>query len=1008
MPDINAAQKLSQSAQAKLGLPEGFALYSPFPFGGMNQQASRIAMADSEFYWRENFIRVGDGNFRTVWDVGAALFTKSGTPDIVSFFFYYIGPIAYAAVFFSDGTAKQVRQSNGAITDISATVNTFYIASGNLPASVQWGSQYLLISNNNTANDYWIWDGAHLFRAGTLSPTVSLTASGRNYSSPPTVTAYGGSGTGATFTATVSGGGVDSVVMTNPGSGYSLGDIPLLQFSGGGSDTSAILTPVLSAGGVTSINVTAPGSGYLDASVSFTGGGGGTGAAASAVLGTGSVTSLAITAPGANYTNASVAISGGGGAGAAATATVSGVVASVAVGTPGTGYTTPPTVTFIGGGATTPATGHATLTGTAVATVVVDTAGVGYTTAPTVQFSGGGGSGAVATASITGAVTALTLTNPGSGYTSSPSVAISGDGTGATATATATGQGAIESITLTNPGTGYTSSPGVVITSGSGSGAAATAYITSGQIASVIITDAGTNYIVPPQLTVVGGNGIGAILTAQLTPTSVAYINVQNGGSGFFHQPTVNFQSNDTGTGAAGTAVLEGGVIVKIDLTNAGSGYTTPPTIQIVANDADLNNTEGYQVGGAAAQAILVPTTIGNVIVTAPGQGYTQTPGIIVQPGANNAAAATVSLMPFGVSGAAIESYQQRVWLDNPFQKNAVLFTLGTLLVSAPGSLIDFATSSGGLLFPSNSPFLRKSYVGVKTVGDFLYAIGDSSVDVISNVQTAGNPPTTTFNINNVDPQSGTDWRATIQDFSRTAILANGLGVYGIYGGSVTKLSEKMDTVFENAAFPPTAGALTPSGAVAEIHERKAYLVLMTVTDPFTGAPRNVMVGWDEAEWFIVSQSRAAIFIGTQVVDSVPVAWATDGTSLYPLLSVPSTAITKKISTKLYGANSFPTVKLSQSLHLMAEDNSVGRSGVNFQQGSLDTENTGYPLLTPTNFGAGANFTPIAAGQTGDYYGCFLGVTLASTSPDFTLKHLAIGYSVFWGGFGSPPSVTGS
>ena len=1007
MPQYNEAQKLSQSAQAKLGLPEGFQLYSPFPFGGMNQQASRIAMADSEFYWRENFIRIGDGNLRTVWDVGHPLYTKTGSATIVSFFFYYIGPVAYVVVFFSDGTAKQVRQSDGAVTSISSVANTFFVPNGNLPAYVQWGSQYLLISNNNTSNDYWIWDGTNLFQTGTLAPNVTLTASGRNYSSPPTVTAYGGSGTGATFVATVTGGGVDSVQMISPGSGYSLGDVPLLQFSGGGSDTSAILTPVLSAGGVTSVNVTAPGSGYLAATVAFTGGGG-SGATASAVLGTGSVTTLALTAGGTNYTTASVAFSGGGGSGATGIATVTGIVNSVAVGTPGTGYTSPPTVTFLGGGATTPATGHATLTGTAVATVVIDTPGAGYTSAPAVQFTGGGGSGAVATATITGAVTSVTLTAGGTGYTSSPTVAINGDGTGATATATATGQGRIDSITVTDPGTGYTSSPVVVISSGSGAGAAATAYIASGQITSVTINDPGTNYITPPLLTVVGGNGTGAILTAQLTPTSVAYINVQNGGSGFFHEPTINFQSNGTGSGAAGTAVLDHGVIVQITLDSAGSGYTTPPTIQIVANDADLNNTEGYTVGGAAAAAILVPTTIGNVIVTAPGQGYTQTPGIIIGSGGNNAAAATVSLMPFGVSGAAIESYQQRVWLDNPHQKNAVLFTLGTLLISAPESLTDFATSDGGLLFSSNSPFLRKSYVGIKTVGDFLYPIGDSSVDVISNVQTSGNPATTTFNINNADPQTGTDWRTTIQDFSRTAIFTNGLGVYGIYGGSVTKLSEKMDDVFENALFPPNSAALTPSGAVAEIHEKKAYLVLMTVTDPFTKTPRNVMLGWDEAEWFIISQSISPIFIGTQVVDSVPVAWATDGNALYPMLSSPSIGITKKISTKLYGANNFPAVKLSMSLHMMAEDLSAAKSGVNFSIGSLDTENAPYPLQAPTNFGAGANFTPIVAGNTGNYYGCFLGVTLASTSPDFTLKHFAIGYSLWFGGWGSPPSVVGS
>ena len=56
---------LSARAQKALGLPEGLKTYSPYPFGGMNQLASAISIADTEFLWLENFVRVGDGNLRT-------------------------------------------------------------------------------------------------------------------------------------------------------------------------------------------------------------------------------------------------------------------------------------------------------------------------------------------------------------------------------------------------------------------------------------------------------------------------------------------------------------------------------------------------------------------------------------------------------------------------------------------------------------------------------------------------------------------------------------------------------------------------------------------------------------------------------------------------------------------------------------------------------------------------------------------------------------------------------
>ena len=71
-----------------------------------------------------------------------------------------------------------------------------------------------------------------------------------------------------------------------------------------------------------------------------------------------------------------------------------------------------------------------------VRSVTVATGGTGYVTAPTVSFSGGTGTGAIATAVITGGVvTSILVTAPGS-YTISPTVTItSATGAGATATA---------------------------------------------------------------------------------------------------------------------------------------------------------------------------------------------------------------------------------------------------------------------------------------------------------------------------------------------------------------------------------------------------------------------------------------------------------------------------------------------------------------------------------------------------------------------------------------------
>lgn len=83
------------------------------------------------------------------------------------------------------------------------------------------------------------------------------------------------------------------------------------------------------------------------------------------------------------------------------------------------------------------APGFTSQTKNGVISASVSNGGSGYTTAPTVALTGGGGTGATATAQISGGVvTGITITNPGSGYTSAPTVAFSGGGgTGAAATA---------------------------------------------------------------------------------------------------------------------------------------------------------------------------------------------------------------------------------------------------------------------------------------------------------------------------------------------------------------------------------------------------------------------------------------------------------------------------------------------------------------------------------------------------------------------------------------------
>ncbi len=513
--------------------------------------------------------------------------------------------------------------------------------------------------------------------AGRVS-AITVTAGGSGYTTAPTISFNGGGGTGAAATAAISATSqVTSIIITNRGSGYT--GIPAITFNNTGTGGTGAAATATVTGVVVSVTVNpaSRGSGYTSApTVSFTGGGGGSGAAATTAI-TGSVVSVTLTNRGTGYTSApTVGFTGGAGTGAAATATLTGALNTITITNPGTGYTSLPTVTFSGGGATAQATGTANLsilitgaiitsggvgyTGTPIVTfspapaggttalgtavvsgsnsltgISIVSGGSGYTAAPIVSFTGGNGSGAAATASISGGVASIAVTTPGSGYTTAPTVFFTGGGgTGASATATISTASAVSAITLGSGGSGYTSVPGVSFSGGGpGTGAAATAVI-SGAIASINVTTPGTGYTSVPSIFITGGGGSGATATATLSPAGgVISINLTNKGSGYTSIPSVVI-SGGGGGGATATAAIDG-IVTGLSLSNPGSAYSLPPVVSFTG-------------GGTPSAPALAISTIDSIVtgVTAlvGGAGYTSAPSVAIGgPGLGATATATIS-----------------------------------------------------------------------------------------------------------------------------------------------------------------------------------------------------------------------------------------------------------------------------------------------------------------------------------------------------------------------------
>jgi len=606
-----------------------------------------------------------------------------------------------------------------------------------------------------------------------------------------------------------------------------------------------------------------------------------------------------------------------------------------------------------------------------------------------------------------GGVAAVEVNSPGSGYTSAPTVVFTGGGgSGAAGTATVSG-GQVTGVTITSAGSGYSTAPVVSFTGGGGTGAGGFSLLQVGSVTSVTVVNAGSGYTSAPSLSFQGGGGSGATGIVKLTGTSIASINVVAGGSGYVTTPTIVISGGGGGTGAAATAVIAQGQVVQIIVTNPGSGYTTQPLIFV--QPANYQTSTQDPGTGAAAQAVLTPTTISSVLISSAGKDYTSAPTVVLGSGSNNAATATVNLMPFGISGAAIQTYQQRVWVANPATTpTQTIPPGGQFNVSAPGSFIDFATSDGGVEFTNSDNFLQTKYTAIHQSNGYLYMLGDGSVSIISSVATSGSPPTTTFNYQNVDPQTGAKFPNSVQDFGKTILFANETGIFGIYGGSATLASAKLNDLFLTL---DTTTGVTPSSASATLFDVKHYMLLATITDPVLLTPRTVLLTWNEKDWTVLSQNVSLTYISTQKVASKLYAWGTDGKSLYPLFNQASSTLTKRLDSKIYGGGGSNWVfKDIQYMYMQAQDQSASQVGVTWNVDLVVSGVTPQPAdpdiyMTPNDvipgtqlwtytggFAAPQPYWPVFATRTGGISCLNVGARFTTTSPDFILADWRILY----------------
>lgn len=191
---------------------------------------------------------------------------------------------------------------------------------------------------------------------------------------------------------------------------------------------------------------------------------------------------------------------------------------------------------------------------------------------------------------VNGQIDTITITDTGSSYETAPIVIINGDGTGAVATASVSG-GEVTSISLTNAGEGY-SFAYITFSGGGGSGAAAS--VTLGATESGTVQEDVENAAIP-----------GTIDRIEIIAGGIDYVE---------GDASVAISGDGSGAEAVLTIDPDDGSITGVTITNQGSGYTFA-TITIDSQEgsgAELISVISPRSGhGANAQKELFATNIG-------------------------------------------------------------------------------------------------------------------------------------------------------------------------------------------------------------------------------------------------------------------------------------------------------------------------------------------------------------------------------------------------------------
>ena len=260
-----------------------------------------------------------------------------------------------------------------------------------------------------------------------------------------------------------------------------------------------------------------------------------------------------------------------------------------------------------------------------------------------IRFSRGQAGGVLALLAPT-SIDYIEVVDGGSNFIVNPVVEIiGGGGTGARATAVISG-GVISRIDLDNAGSGYTEAPDVFLITNNPVSVVLRARLKGSTVGNLVVSDRGQDYR-EPTITLTahtGDRGINANASLNFYGNGgISSVTITNRGRSYYTGTTITLANSVTGlaggvtgVGFAGTVnTYANGVIGNVTVTNPGSGYTTAQTIAnlFYAGGSGATGNVGRTVDGIAeftgattlslGQGYLTPPTVTIIDQAGPGAG---------------------------------------------------------------------------------------------------------------------------------------------------------------------------------------------------------------------------------------------------------------------------------------------------------------------------------------------------------------------------------------------------